>query len=249
MDDTSQYRTRWSLISMARKGGDQEREAARALEELTQRYRPSILGAIRRSGVPMDDSEDVCQDFLANIFVEKAVPKADAEKGRFRTFLLHLLRQSIVDWQRKVLAQKRGGGKVVILDMQEEAVQNQMVDFEIPSVELEFEMDFAQQIHDQVLNILRQEYSKRGQEQAIDLLEPYLLTKQEDGIYSMLSESMGKPEATVRQTLSRLRQRYGQMLREHVLETISDERDLYDELRHVIKLLLAAQQRPKGSAA
>ena len=56
---------------------------------------------------------------------------------------------------------------------------------------------------------------------------------------------MGKPEATVRQTLSRLRQRYGQLLREHVLETISDEKDLYDELRHVIKLLLAAQQRVK----
>lgn len=245
MDDSTQFRTRWSLISMARKGGDQEREAARALEELTQRYRPSILAAIRRSGVPMDDSEDVCQDFLARIFVERAVPRADAEKGRFRTFLLHLLRQSIVDWQRKLLAQKRGAGQVINLEMQEESVQNQMVDFEIPSVELEFEIDFARQIHDDVLTVLRQHYAKRGQESAISLMEPFLLTKQEDGIYASLAESLGKPEVTVRQILSRLRQRYGQLLREHVLETINDEKDLYDELRHVIKLLLASQQRVK----
>jgi DNA-directed RNA polymerase specialized sigma24 family protein len=54
--------------------------------------------------------------------------------------------------------------------------------------------------------------------------EIFLPTNQEKGVYASLAETMGKPEAPLRQRLSRLRQRYGQLLREHVLGTISDER-------------------------
>ena len=243
MGDPSQYQTRWSLIALARKGQEHQQVAARALDELCLRYRPAILAAIRRSGVPADDCEDVCQVFMGQIFIERAVAIADPSKGRFRTFLLHLVRSSIVDWQRKGLAQKRGRGKIISMDAQDESVEGQMSEFDIPSAELDFEMDFAQQIHEGVLSELRQDYAGRGQTEAFDLLAPHLLTKQDEGVYGTLAETLGMPSATVRQILSRLRKRYGRLFREQVLETVTDERDLDDELRNLLKLLLAARLR------
>ena len=249
MEDSTYFKTRWSLIALARKGeAEHGLAAAQALEELTRRYRPTILGAIRRSGIPQDDCEDVCQEFLQKIFLDRAVPKADPSKGRFRTFLIHLLRNSILDWQRKACAQKRGAGKVFSVGIQEEEIQNQMVDFHTPSVELDFEMDFAQQIHDQVVEQLRASYTGRDQLGAFEALLPYVLVKQDDGAFGPLAETLGKPEATLRQILSRLRQRYGQLFREQVKEIVSEENELEDELRHILKLLLAAQNRKKPAS-
>ncbi len=238
--DTNPHQTRWSLIARARSGADGDIEAAKAMAELSERYRPVILAAVRRSGVPLDDSEDVCQDFLGQIFLVRAIPLADPAKGRFRTYVLHLLRNSIVDWQRKNSAQKRGQGKVISMDFQDEAIQHQFTDFTLPALELDFEMDFARQLHHQALQQLRSTYTGRGQGEMFDLLTPYILSKQDEGTYATLATATGKSNSTMRQVLSRLRQRYGQLLREQVLETLTDERDLDDELRHVVKLLLAS---------
>ena len=233
------FRTRWSLIERARSDDSGTAAAEGAIAEIILRYRPAILGAIRRHGIDSADSEDLCQEFLMRTFLSKTLPRADRSRGRFRTFLLHSLRHFVASWHRSALAMKRGAGRVRSFDDLSSGELDDALAFEEPQTEFEFEMDFARCLHAQVLDRLRLEYSEGNRLRVFEVLAPRILRTDPPSGES-LAEELGLSPAAARQALSRLRHRYIAAFQSHVAQFIDGGDDLQAETKDLLKLVWAA---------
>jgi DNA-directed RNA polymerase specialized sigma24 family protein len=99
--------THWSLV--ARVGHDAAEARREALGELLVRYLPA-LGAHLVHGKRLSpaDADDLLQDFVATKIIERElIGRADAQLGKFRTFLLTALDRFLIDRIREQAAQKR----------------------------------------------------------------------------------------------------------------------------------------------
>jgi len=108
--------THWSLIEEA---GSSEADRNRALIGLLMnRYWKPVYCYLRHKGYNNADAKDLTQGFFHEVVLERhLVDKADAAKGRFRTFLLTALDYYLVNVRESQSAQKRKPkGKLVSLD-------------------------------------------------------------------------------------------------------------------------------------
>lgn len=103
--------TRWSVVNCARLGeGPDGREA---LDKLLRRYLPALRAHLITSrGMRPDAADEVLQSFCLEKVVEGAVLRhADAARGRFRTFLLSVLSNYLIDLHRRANAKFRSPGQ------------------------------------------------------------------------------------------------------------------------------------------
>ncbi len=93
--------TSWTLIDGAR--------ADRAgLEKLLRQYWSPVYAAVRRQGFGTHDASDLTQEFMTQVVIGRdLVARADATRGRFRSFLKQSLRNFLIDHSR---AKKRAEG-------------------------------------------------------------------------------------------------------------------------------------------
>lgn len=236
------FQTRWTLIDQARNSDSGTAESKRAIQEVISRYQPAILGAIRRNGVNRTDSEDLCQEFLVRTFLSKTLPRADRSKGRFRTFLVHSLRYFLVSHRRAEMAEKRGAGRVKMIEDLAIGEETGALVFEEARAEHEFEMDFAHCIHARVLEELRHDYESRGKELTFRALSPHILDR-ESNLESQRCDDLEISGEAARQALSRLRQRYRQAFLAKVEEFIDPGDDLRVEAKELMKLVLARSRK------
>ena len=86
MADREQFETtHWSIVVRAH---GESAAAQRALETLCQTYWFPLYAFARRSGQSQEDAEDLVQSFFAYVVEKRLFERADAERGRLRTFLL-----------------------------------------------------------------------------------------------------------------------------------------------------------------
>src|SRR5690606_37022898 len=102
--------THWSLV--ARAGHDDADVKRRALVQLIERYLPAIRSyLVHRKRLRVEDADDLLQGFLMSKVLEQdLLPRAEQDKGRFRTFLLTSLDRYIISEHRRQTAQKRSAG-------------------------------------------------------------------------------------------------------------------------------------------
>ncbi len=108
--------THWSMI----KGIKEQEDKDRALIGLLLgRYWKPVYCCIRRKGYSNEQAKDLTQGFFYEVVLNRRlVERADASKGRFRSFLLHALNQYLIDDLRRESARKRiPRAKLVSLDM------------------------------------------------------------------------------------------------------------------------------------
>jgi hypothetical protein len=55
--------------------------------------------------------------------------------------------------------------------------------------------------------------------------------------YALPAQRLNMSEGAVRMAVHRLRQRYGQLFREEVANTVSDPNEIEAEMRHLLKVL------------
>jgi len=97
--------TTWSTVLRAQDGSPQ------ALGRLLERAWKPIYFYIRRRGSPVEEAKDLTQEFLAHFIEKGLVERVDAARGRFRTFLLAILRNFLQNERRKERAEKRNPGR------------------------------------------------------------------------------------------------------------------------------------------
>jgi RNA polymerase sigma-70 factor (ECF subfamily) len=95
--------TLWTQISAARRiGGD-------ALEDLLRKYRPPVYSFIRRMGADPSEADDLTQEVLLRVIEDDVLARADRAVGRFRSFLLAVVRHTVLSRRRHARRWKRGG--------------------------------------------------------------------------------------------------------------------------------------------
>ena len=227
--------THWSVVLQA--GAAPGSVARDALEKLCRIYWYPLYGFIRRQGRGPEDAQDLTQQFFAHFLEQETFKRAEQERGRFRTFLLACLKHFLVSDWRKVTAAKRSGGPMLSLDQEEAEERYKAEASDQLSPDKIFEKRWAAALLDQVLRRLGDEYAKQGKHQLFEKLKLSLWGNRETAPYAELAPQLCLSEGALKVAVHRLRQRYLDMLRSEVAQTLANPSDVDDELRHLIQVM------------
>ncbi len=232
--------TRWGVL-LAAAGAPEDSGGARAAwAELYRVYCYPVYAFIRRRGHSRPQAQDLTQDFFVHLLERDTLQRADASKGRFRSFLLGALEYFLADAARRSGARKRGGGvRFLILDdanAAEAAYQLAAPAWETP--ERMFDARWAATLVGVVFARLRGEMAAAGKESLFTSLRDYVAGG-EDASYQQTAESLGLSLPALKSTIHRLRRRYAALLREEVARTVADPADAEEELLHLRHTLRA----------
>lgn len=206
---------------------------------LCQTYWYPLYCCVRRHGYSPEDAQDLTQGFFAKLLDRNQLNLADPGRGRFRTFLLRSLENYLRSAHRDRTTQKRGGGRdVVSWDAQtaEERFASE------PAAQLspadQFEREWAQALLERVLNRLRQEFLVSGREELFAALEPHLWGDDTSTPHSEIGRAMEMTTVAVRVTLHRLRQRFGDLVRAEIANTVATPADVEVELEYLCRIFM-----------
>lgn len=112
--------TQWSLIDNIQEGKDQDHTL---IGFLLRHYWKPVYCYLRCKGHGNEQAKDLTQGFFHEVVLNRdLVGRADQSRGRFRSFLLHALKQYAAKQDLKERAQKRLEAKAVGFDVEEEPV-------------------------------------------------------------------------------------------------------------------------------
>jgi len=217
-------------------GHDEPTRARAALESLCQAYWQPLYAYVRRRGYGPEDAEDLTQEFFTRLLERKAMTKVAREKGRFRSFLLASMNHFLADERDKARAQKRGGGKVIALDLAAAETLGKALTNEF-TPEKAFEYHWAVALLEQVYKRLEEEYRAHGKADLFETLRLTLAGDRESAPYAELARRLGSSPGAVKVAVHRLRQRYRALLSEAIAETVADPDQVEDELRYLFQTL------------
>ncbi|GAB5559229.1 MAG: sigma factor [Synoicihabitans sp.] len=223
--------TRWSLVLQvdSTDGGDA------ALEELCRAYWRPLHAFVLQRGFDHATAEDITQSFFAHLLNRNALQRADADRGRFRTFLLGALKNFMADHQRHQGAVKRGGRiEFINFDDLELAEISSSDEF---SAEKHYDRLWAAGIVRRSLLTLEDEFNRAGKHRRFILLKDYLLTDPPEGLYARLAAESEVTESTLRSSMQRMRLRFRIVFRQEVADTVGSEAEVDQEIRHLLTVL------------
>lgn len=236
--------TRWSIVLSCADSTLGEDTVRKALAELCKIYWRPVFTFICRHGRSVPDAQDLTQDFLLMVLEGNLLKRADPSRGRFRSLLLKALQNFLLDDLDKKRARKRGGDVQFVSwdDWMAEAPSQLTVSahaLESWPAERLFDLRWAATVVEQAVRRLREECESQGKLRVFEALRPCLGAERDDVSYATLSQTLAVPEATVKRLVHRLRQRYRQLLRAEVAETVADPAEIDDEIRHLCGVLAA----------
>ena len=227
--------THWSCVVEA--GGDDER-SREALSRLCVAYWYPLYAFIRHRGHDADTATDLVQGYFARLLGKGVLAGADPARGRFRSFLMADCSHYLSHVRARGTAQKRGGGQSPIsIDARDAEGRFLAEPVDDLTPERLFERAWAMTLLCRVVELLREEYEARGRGAAFDRLKPVLMGGRPDVPYVQIAAELGTTEAAIQAAVSRLRRRYGALLREQIAATIADPGDVEDEIRELFVAL------------
>jgi RNA polymerase sigma factor (sigma-70 family) len=227
--------THWSVVLAA--GRTDAPHAQDALEKLCQTYWYPLYAYVRRRGYSPADAEDLTQGFFAWLLERNWLERADQQRGRFRSFLLTSFSNFLANEWDKARAQKRDGGRVVSLQRDEAETRCRWEPADNVTPEQTFEWRWALTLLDQVMNRLGDEFARDGKTELFEALKPCLLGERAAQPYAALALKLGMTEGSVKVAVHRLRQRYRQLLRDEIANTVAAPDEVEGEMRHLLAVL------------
>ena len=222
--------THWSVVLSARQ--DESRDADAALEQLCHTYRVPLYAFVRRRGYPVHDAEDLTQEFFTRLLAKDFLRAVDRSKGKFRSFLLAALEHFLANEWRRANTQKRGGQFTFVSTDAESAEQQYL---QVPASNLSpaqlFEQQWATALLNQTLGQLRDEFVAAGNGVRFEDLKTFLTGEKQAASYAELAAKLGTTEAALKMAVSRMKQRYGELLRAQIANTVSGPEEVDEELR------------------
>lgn len=200
--------TRWSQVLAA--GSDDAAAAHAALTWLCERQWESLRRAASRWGVPAAEVEDTVQDFCCRLIERRAdLGALDPGGGRFRAWLVTVFRNFVSDRRARGAARVHGGG----IHHQDVAAS----DIPITALDPAFDRDWAEAI----LHQARQRLLREGEGTTRAALAIFLDRNAEPGEYARVGDDLGLSEGAVKVAVHRLRQRYADLVRQEIAETLA----------------------------
>ena len=227
--------THWSTVLAA--GDSASPGSWEALEKLCRTYWFPLYAFVRRKGYSVEDAEDLVQDFFSTFLQKGYVGRADPARGRFRTFLLTSMQNLLHNAQDRLVALKRGGGQRQLswdIAATEERYRTELQESLTP--EKAFEKRWAATLLEEVLERVREDFKLQGRAELFEQLKGHLWAEDDAVPYAQLGVQLGMTPLALKVTVHRLRQRFGERLREEIAHTVSEPAQVEDEIQYLIGL-------------
>jgi RNA polymerase sigma-70 factor (ECF subfamily) len=222
--------THWTVVLAAGKRSTPQSDAA--LEELCRAYWFPLYAYVRRHGHTKEDAEDLTQAFFARFLEKNYLAGLNAERGRFRAFLLASLKHFLINEWDKAHCQKRGGGMTLLsLDWQTADTQFQIAATTEPSPDKAFDREWAVTLLGKVIERLQAECELDGRGKQFAELKIFLTAGKGELSHADAAKALDMDEGAVRVAVHRLRKRYRQLLRDEIAQTLADSGDVDEEMR------------------
>src|SRR5262249_37672774 len=99
-----------------------------------------------------------------------------------------------------------------------------------------FERRWALSVLQQVMTKLREHFIATGKETHFEKLVPFL-NKDSDVAYEEVADEMGISAGALRMAVHRMRQKYRELLRDEIRETVTTREEIDDEIRFLVSVL------------
>jgi RNA polymerase sigma-70 factor (ECF subfamily) len=229
-------RTHWSIVLDAARlcapGSEQ------AFAHLCSAYWFPLYAFIRRRGYSTTEAEDLTQSFFACLLEKQGLKRIEQEGGRFRSYLLTMLKHFLANERARAQTCKRGGGQNII-SIDQEALKPEQ-EFELAdrdTPETLYEKHWAAALLAQVMARLEKEYEVTGRARLFSELRFHLSGDKGLIQHAEIGSRCGMSEGAVKAAVHRLRKRYGQLLREEIASLVANPDDIDAEIRYLISVL------------
>ena len=208
------------------------------METLCQQYWYPVYAHIRRDGRSASDAEDLTQEFFAGLIEHRGLRNADPQRGRFRSYLLGAVDHFLANQHNRDQTQKRGGHRTIVSIDRRDAENRLLVE---PSTTINphhgFERSWALTLLERIGDRLRDEYAAAGRPELFAALRPYLPRNSGPTAYKELADELRMSTSAVKVAIHRLRQRFGRLLRDEILQTVSSPEEIDDEIGWLYRAL------------
>jgi DNA-directed RNA polymerase specialized sigma24 family protein len=228
--------TQWTLLADATLHGDAT--AARAMGEFIRRYRGPVVQFIRGRGWPAAEVEDLAHDFLIHVMEKSTLRRADANRGRFRSFLLGALVRFLNDAHDRQTALKRGGDMPALsLDAGEVGAGLETTP---PPDAAAFDHEWALSLLGLAVGALEADYARRGRAADFAILRAYVPGGILPPPYEETAQHLGLNPAAFKTEVHRLRNRFRVLLREQIATTVGSRGEIEAEYLYLRQVLQAS---------
>jgi RNA polymerase sigma-70 factor (ECF subfamily) len=238
--------THWSLIEGIKKHQDKDRSL---ISLLLERYWKPVYCYLRRKGYHNEEAKDLTQGFFHEIVLNRRlVHRADASKGRFRSFLLHALDQFLIDRMRRESTQNRiPKEKLVPLDITDQP--------ELPETILARSPEdcFAYTWKSELLEWTLAQVQADCEQQGLNthwylfrdkVLEPTLSNKESEPMKAIAIRYGITSESTAFNMLLTVKRRFKATLRTNLRSTVLSEADIDEEWQEMLNFFRKTTQNP-----
>ncbi len=224
--------THWSLVLAA--GHDSTRDSQDALARLCQVYWYPLYTYVRRRVGNVHDAQDLTQAFFARFLEKEYLGDVDPKRGKFRSLLLASMKHFLSNERVRSRAQKRGGGRPVLsLNFEDAESRYRLEPADTMTPERLFERRWALTLLGQVVKRLEREFTDAGKRDLFAGLKPFLTFAPDGPSQREVAAELGMSEGAVKAAAHRLRQRYRNVLREEISQTVDSPDDVAEELNEL----------------
>jgi DNA-directed RNA polymerase specialized sigma24 family protein len=233
------HTTRWTMVMRAK--GDAP-EARAALGDLCEAYWMPVYRFLKREGRSDDDSRELTQEFVSRLLAGSTLETADPGKGRFRSYLLGALKHFLADHRRAEGRQKRGGD-VVIESIESSGSETSpglvIADPGAEASDAYFDRHWALAVMERGLDAVRESFAQAGKTAHFEVLKPWLIGDVESLSQADAAAALGISTGAVKVAIHRMRQQFGEAIRQEIAGTVETEEEIAGELRYLIEALQA----------
>ncbi|OYW73962.1 MAG: hypothetical protein B7Z37_19635 [Verrucomicrobia bacterium 12-59-8] len=227
---SSFHDTRWTLVSRSR---GEDTQAKAALSELCAAYYAPVVAFLRRDGRAEDVARDLAHDFFAKLLAGGTIDTADPLRGKFRSYLLMILKRFAANQRDHDHAAKRGGGQIhAVLDGESDTTGAglQIADTRIEAPDAAFDRQWALTLLARALVRLETDMRDDGKSEHFDALKPWLTAEANSTPQVDAATKLGMSMEAVKVAIHRLRKRFREAVKAEIAQTVSDEDTVREEL-------------------
>src|SRR5260221_2095093 len=233
---TSFRTTHWSVVMAAKRSDSPERMAA--LTALCQAYWYPLYVFVRRQGRDRHQAEALTQVSFARLLEKNTLASVQPAQGRFRSFLLASLKNFLAnDWDRSQTVKRGGQYSIISWDDQSGEDRYLLEPSHDATPEKLFERTWALTLIQSVLAQMKKEYADAGKSELFESIQASSSEDEGAGTYAEIAVRLNMTEGAVKMSVLRMRRRFGALLRAEIAQTVTDERQVEAELRHLFACL------------
>lgn len=228
-DDFSQ--TRWSLVLQLH--ARDTHDARGALSELALRYWYPVYAYVRQCGHAPEIAQDITGAFFQQIDIDTRNGNTVGHR-RFRDWLLARLNIFLADDWRELT-----GGDASALAPRLDGLEQRDLNDPVPSgsPEQAFQRGFALELLSRALKTLQAEARQTGHQDMYEALEPYLARDPLQGQFDEIGHRLDIQPLTLVLALKRLRQRFRELVRTDLADTVASADEMAQEQQALLAVL------------